>query len=71
MQTKTFTFKGITNYHMQKFLFDHILTMVISCTTKPLIICLKKDLQLFSALTGAIRGTSREKVYQKVGLESL
>ena len=55
-----------------KLLCDPILTVVISCTSKFLIIYSQKNLNLLNstlALTGWIRGASREKTYQKLGFE--
>ena len=46
----------------------------MSCTIKSLITRLKENWNLFSlclALTGAISGTSKEKIYRELGLESL
>ena len=49
--------------------------MVVSCTIKPLITRLKKlesiQYNACLALTGAVRGTSKEKIYQQLGLKSL
>ena len=46
----------------------------MSCTIKSLITRLKENWNLFNlclALTGAISGTSKEKIYRELGLESL
>ena len=50
--------------------------MVISCTIKLFNLSFQQKLESIQyraclAITGAIRGTSREKIYQELGLESL
>ena len=50
--------------------------MVISCTIKLFNLSFQQKLEAIQyraclAITGAIRGTSREKIYQELGLESL
>ena len=55
---------------------DLTLTMVISCTNQAFNSVFHDQLESIQyntclAITGAIRGTSREKLYQELGLESL
>ena len=59
-----------------KLLLGHNWAIVMSCVIKSLMTHVKKEMKSFQyraclALTKAIRGTSKEKIYQELGLESL